>query len=76
MIVISFGNWNTASGRWFVRERIYLYEVSEIFKKISKWFLKRNIYWSQWTPFVKIKKRYKWHGKEHKISKIHESKSN
>lgn len=24
MIIISFGKWNTAAGRWYIRERIYV----------------------------------------------------
>ena len=54
MIIPSLGIWTSASGRWFVRERIHWY---------SNWNLARRLLHifgtSGWTPLVRIRWRYR-----------------
>jgi len=60
MIVISFGKWSTAAGRWFIRDRVYFHQIN-FFKRISAWLLKKGIYWDCWTPFCRIERRRNAH---------------
>jgi len=57
MIILSFGRWRLASGHWFIRERIYLYDISKLFYWILEKLITKNIYFTGWTPFVKIRGR-------------------
>jgi len=46
MIIISFGKWSTAAGRWFIRERIYIngYKWTP-FCKIRRRYRRCNTIW-------------------------------
>lgn len=59
MITIAFGRRNSASGRWFIRDRVYLWQIPGARRFFGWWYARGGPYLTGWTPFVKVRRRYK-----------------